>query len=62
MRDFSTGIPDLLHDGIEVLIYAGDEDSLGVIRILKVSLAFYKITTEEHEKHMLLRNLVKFTL
>jgi len=26
MRDFSTGIPDLLHDGIEVLIYAGDED------------------------------------
>jgi len=26
MHDFSTGIPDLLHDGIDVLIYAGDED------------------------------------
>lgn len=26
MRDFSVGIPDLLHDGIQVLIYAGDED------------------------------------
>jgi len=26
MRDFSNVIPDLLHDGIEVLIYAGDED------------------------------------
>merc|ERR1719231_602952 len=26
MRDFSHNIPDLLHDGIQVLIYAGDED------------------------------------
>jgi cathepsin A (carboxypeptidase C) len=26
MRDFSHMIPDLLHDGVEVLIYAGDED------------------------------------
>jgi len=26
MHDFSKDIPELLHDGIEVLIYAGDED------------------------------------